>query len=71
VGKLFREAGAKYVIPVAEHHDGFPMYNSDLTDWCAGKMGPKRDVIRELAVPVQKEGLHFGASSHRAEHYFF
>jgi alpha-L-fucosidase len=40
--KLFREAGAKYVIPVAEHHDGFPMYNSDLTDWCAGKMGPNR-----------------------------
>jgi alpha-L-fucosidase len=69
--KLFREAGAKYVIPVAEHHDGFPMYASDLTDWCAGKMGPKRDVIGELAQAIRKEGLHFGASSHRAEHYFF
>src|SRR5882724_990891 len=68
--KLFHEAGAKYVIPVAEHHDGFPMYASDLTDWCAGKMGPKRDVIGELAQAIRKEGLHFGASSHRAEHYF-
>jgi alpha-L-fucosidase len=46
---LFREAGAKYVVPVAEHHDGFPMYDSNLTDWCAGKMGPKRDLLGELA----------------------
>lgn len=32
--KLFKEAGVKYVVPVAEHHDGFPMSASDLTDWC-------------------------------------
>ncbi len=68
---LFRKSGAKYVIPVAEHHDGFPMYNSDLTDWSAAKMGPKRDVVGELATAVRAAGLHFGASSHRAEHYFF
>jgi alpha-L-fucosidase len=37
--ELFRKAGAKYVVPVAEHHDGFPMYASDLTEWCAAKMG--------------------------------
>jgi len=69
--RLFREAGAKYVVPVAEHHDGFPMYASDLTDWCAGKMGPKRDVLGELAAAIRAEGLHFGASSHRAEHDWF
>lgn len=68
---LFREAGAKYVVPVAEHHDGFPMYASDLTDYSAAKMGPKRDVIGELAKAIRADGLHFGASSHRAEHYFF
>src|SRR5581483_3643854 len=61
---LFEKAGAKYVVPVAEHHDGFPMYNSDLTDWCAAKMGPKRDVVGELAAAVRKHGLHFGTSSH-------
>ncbi|HEX6770735.1 MAG TPA: alpha-L-fucosidase [Acidobacteriaceae bacterium] len=69
--KLFHNAGARYVIPVAEHHDGFPMYESNLTDWCAGKMGPKRDVLGELAKSVRAEGMHLGASSHRAEHDWF
>jgi alpha-L-fucosidase len=69
--KLFRESGAKYVVPVAEHHDGFAMYDSGLSDWTAAKMGPHRDVIGELAKAVRAEGLHFGASSHRVEHNFF
>ena len=69
--ELFRKSGAKYIVPVAEHHDGFAMYESDLSDWNAKKMGPKRDLIGELAKAVRAEGLHFGASSHRAEHYFF
>jgi alpha-L-fucosidase len=69
--ELFRKAGAKYVIPVAEHHDGFAMYNSDLSDWCAAKMGPKQDVVGELEKAVRAAGLHFGASTHRAEHYWF
>jgi alpha-L-fucosidase len=59
------------VIPVSEHHDGFPMFTSNLTDWCAGKMGPKRDLIGDLAQAIRAEGLHFGASNHRAEHYWF
>jgi len=69
--ELFRKAGAKYVAPVAEHHDGFPMFDYDFTDWSAAKMGPKRDVVGELAAAARKQGLHFGASSHRAEHWWF
>jgi alpha-L-fucosidase len=69
--ELFRKAGAKYVVPVAEHHDGFPMYDCSFTEWSAAKMGPKRDVVGELAAAVRKQGLHFGASSHRAEHWWF
>jgi len=68
---LFKKAGAKYVVPVAEHHDGFAMYDSDLSDWTAAKMGPHRDVIGDLAKAVRAAGLHFGASSHRVEHNFF
>ena len=69
--KLFKESGAKYVVPVAEHHDGFAMYDSGLSDWTAAKMGPHRDVIGDLAKAVRAEGLHFGTSSHRVEHNFF
>ena len=69
--KLFKEAGVKYVVPVAEHHDGFPMYDSDLTDWTAKKLGPQRDIIAEQAKAFRKAGIVVGASSHRAEHWFF
>jgi alpha-L-fucosidase len=69
--RLFKDAGIKYVVPVAEHHDGFAMYDSSLSDWTAAKMGPQRDIIGDLAKAVRAEGLHFGASSHRVEHNFF
>jgi alpha-L-fucosidase len=69
--ELFKKAGAKYVVPVAEHHDGFAMYDCSLSEWCAAKMGPQRDVTGELADAVRKQGLVFGLSSHRAEHWWF
>jgi len=68
---LFRKAGAKFVVPVAEHHDGFAMYDCGLSEWCAAKMGPKRDLIGELAEAVRRQWLVFGLSSHRAEHWWF
>jgi alpha-L-fucosidase len=63
---LFRRAGARYVVPVAEHHDGFAMYATDLTRWNAANMGPRRDVIAELEQATRKAGLKFGVSTHRA-----
>jgi alpha-L-fucosidase len=68
---LFRSAGARFVVPVAEHHDGFAMYDCGLSDWCAAKMGPRRDLIGDLAAAVREQGLIFGLSSHRAEHWWF
>jgi alpha-L-fucosidase len=69
--ELFRTAGARYVVPVAEHHDGFPLYDSGLSQWTAAKMGPKRDLIGELAEATRRAQMVFGVSSHRAEHWWF
>jgi len=68
---LFKRAGAQYVSPVAEHHDGFQMYKTELSHWNAMEMGPHRDVLGELKVAVENEGMNFCTSSHRVEHWFF
>ncbi|MDE7297957.1 MAG: alpha-L-fucosidase [Lachnospiraceae bacterium] len=68
---LFRQAGAKYIVPVAEHHDGFQMYDSALSKWNAANMGPCRNVLGELSEEAKKAGLVNGASTHRIEHWFF
>ena len=68
---LFKKAGARYVVPVAEHHDGFAMYKTAFSKWNAVEMGPHRDIVGELAAEVRKQGLIFGLSSHRIEHWFF
>lgn len=68
---LFKKSGFKYVVPVAEHHDGFAMYKSALTRWNAAEMGPKKDIVGELAEATRKAGLVFGLSSHRIEHWWF
>ncbi len=69
--ELFKKAGARYVVPVAEHHDGFQMYASELSDWNAAKMGPKRDLIGDLTEEIRKAGMINCASTHRIEHWFF
>ena len=69
--QLFKESGARYVVPVFEHHDGFQMYDSNLSDWTAVKMGPHRDLVGDLEKAVRAQDLYFGASSHRIEHDWF
>lgn len=68
---LFAEAGVKYVVPVAEHHDGFAMYNSDFTEWSSVNHGPRRDVLGELGEAFRDNEIVLGASSHRAENWWF
>jgi len=68
---LFKEAGARYVVPVAEHHDGYPMYATALSKWNAPNLEPGRDIIAILADECRRQDLVFGLSSHRAEHWWF
>jgi alpha-L-fucosidase len=68
---LFAQAGARYIVPVAEHCDGFAMYDSAIDPWNAAKMGPHRDIVGALEAATRKRGLRFGVSSHRAEHWWW
>jgi len=69
--ELFKKAGAKYVIPTAEHHDGFSLWDSAYNKYNAKNMGPHRDLIGDLAIAVRKVGLKFGVSNHSANHFDF
>ena len=51
---LFKKAGAKFVMPVCEHHDGFAMYDTEFNRWNAKAMGPCRDVIGEIHEAKEK-----------------
>ena len=68
---LFKKAGARYVVPVADHHDGFAMFASKTTRWNSANMGPKRDILGELFEEGRKQGLIMGASSHYAFNWSF
>lgn len=69
--QLFKEAGARYIFPVAEHHDGFQMYKSGLSKYNTWDMGPGRDILGELKEEAERQGVYFCTSNHRAEHWFF
>lgn len=63
---LFKEAGARYVVPMADYHDAYAMYASKLTRWNVVEIGPKKDIMRMLEQAVRAEGMKFGVSSHLA-----
>ena len=52
---LIAASGAKYAGIAVVHHDGFLLWDSDVNRWCAGKMGPKRDVYGELVDALRKK----------------
>ncbi|UCC23227.1 MAG: alpha-L-fucosidase [Planctomycetota bacterium] len=68
---LFAKSGAKFAGPVAEHHDGFAMWDTKYSDWNAAKMGPKRDVVGELEKAIKKRDMKFVTAFHHAANWFF
>lgn len=58
---LAKEAGMRYMVITAKHHDGFAMYPSDVTDWDIADASPYgKDIIGPLAEAARDEGLKFG-----------
>lgn len=69
--ELFKKSGARFVIPTAQHHDNFALWDSQVTRFNAKQMGPKRDLIGDLAKAVRARGLKFGVSNHGIENFQF
>lgn len=58
---IAKNAGMKYVVLTAKHHEGFAMFDSKVTDYDIMDATPfKRDVVRELADACRAAGLKFG-----------
>ena len=68
---LFKASGAKYVTMTAEHHDGFALWNSQVTPFNTVNFGPHQDLVGELSTAVHAAGLKFGVQNHEMENYDF
>jgi len=69
--ELFKKAGAQFAGPVGEHHDGFSMWDSQVNEWNAAKMGPRREVVGELGKAIRKQSMRFMVALHHAENWWF
>ena len=64
---LFQKAGARFAGPVAEHHDGFSMWDSEATPWNVADMGPKKDITGLLAAELKKRDMKLITTFHHAK----
>ncbi len=63
---LFVKAGARFAGPVAEHHDGYSMWDSEITPWNTMDTGPGRDITGELEKAIKKRDMKFITTFHHA-----
>ena len=58
--KLAKQAGQKYMVMTTKHHEGFCLFDSKLTNYCAPKQGPGRDLVAEYVEAARAEGRRVG-----------
>jgi alpha-L-fucosidase len=63
---FYKQAGARYFVALANHHDNFDLYQSQHQPWNSTRLGPKKDLIGGWAKATRKHGLRFGVSVHAA-----
>ena len=70
--QLYKAAGAKYFMALANHHDNFDCYDSKYQPWNSVNIGPRKDIVGIWAKTARKHGLRFGVSNHssHAWHWF-
>ncbi|ROR38055.1 alpha-L-fucosidase [Kitasatospora cineracea] len=67
--RLFKAAGARFAGPVAEHHDGFSMWNSRVNPWNSVQRGPRLDLLGLQGQAIRGQGLKFMAAMHHAYNF--
>jgi len=63
---LYKRAGAKYFVALANHHDNFDCYDSKYQPWNSVNIGPHKDIVGGWAKAARKKGLRFGVTVHAA-----
>lgn len=59
--RLAKEAGMKYIVITSKHHDGFALFDSQVTDWDVVDATPYgRDLLKPLAEACQRHGMKLG-----------
>src|SRR6516164_273193 len=58
--RLAKRAGMKYMVMTTKHHEGFCLFDTKTTNYCAPKQGPGRDLVKEYVEAARGEGLRVG-----------
>ncbi|MET8975828.1 alpha-L-fucosidase [Streptomyces sp. NPDC004539] len=67
--QLFVDAGARFAGPVAEHHDGFSMWDSRVNEWNSAAKGPKLDLLRLFTDAIRAKDLKLLVAMHHAYNF--
>ena len=68
---MYHEAGARYFIALANHHDNFDCFNSDYQPWNSTKIGPMKDIVGAWAKHARNAGMRFGVTVHAARTWYW
>ena len=58
--RLAKHAGMKYMVMTTKHHEGFCLFDTEFTDYCAPKQACGRDLVAEFVEAARAEGLRVG-----------
>lgn len=67
--QLFVDAGARFAGPVAEHHDGFSMWDSQVNEWNSVDKGPGLDLLKLFSTAIRAKGLKLLVAMHHAYNF--
>lgn len=62
--KIYKDAGARFLMIQGVHHDNYDMWNSKYQPWNSVNIGPKRDLIGEWAKACKAIGMRYGVTFH-------